>query len=320
MRYFCHIVLIVLPGFIKAQPVFTYSDFAPQSGDQYIVMNSNSYCPGNSGVNQTWNFATASVWGTSTYSVVPTSTIPCGSQFSNATISIGAGGYTNVAFTPSEYLNYGNCATPAMTLWNYSDPDKMFEFPMNYGYSFTDTYEGQNANTPSYRQATANVTYEGYGTVITPNGTYTNAICIHRSVTQADTSTNSSSLCFGDEYYWFAQGYRYPIVQTWYYPSSAQCPSSGSGTMFLQSITIGMGETAAAPSLHVGPNPATDEVTITTSVQVQDGVLTITDLIGRPMKTIPINGHLNTIDLTEFAPGIYIARLNDGAGVRIIKQ
>ncbi len=318
MRYL-FLLLLFIPLLVKAQPTFTYAAFAPQPGDQYTVSNSNTYCPGNAGANQTWNFAASSTWGTSTYSVVPVSTVPCGTYFPNATISIGTSGYNNFNITSTAYLMYGSCQTPGMPRWGYSDPDKIVEFPMTYGYSFSDTYEGPDLSFGGYRTASVTVTYEGYGTVTTPNGTYTNAICIHREVTQTDSSSNVS-ICTGDEYYWFAQGYRYPVVQTWYYPFSAQCSSSGSGTMFLQSITIGMEEHSSNPTLSISPNPVSSELIVSTDVPVQNGRLVITDIAGRTVKTISYSGTRETIDVADLADGIYVARLNDGAGIRVIKN
>lgn len=316
-------VLLFLPLLLTAQTTFTYTAFAPQTGDQYTVSNSNTYCPGSAGANQTWNFAATSTWGTSTYSVVPISSVPAGSQYPNATSAIGTGSYIMLDITASAYLKYGNSITPGMAQWGYSDPEKVFEFPMSYGSTFTDSYQGPDLSSPNYyRIASATVTYEGYGTVITPNGTYTNAICIHRQITESDTMPNGGSLCSGDIYYWFAPGYRYPVVQSWFIGDmNPPCGGLGIGTMFLQSIAIGMEEQLTGNvRLFASPNPVSSELTISTQIDIQNGILVISDLAGRTVKTVSYNGNRMVIDVADLADGIYVARLNDGAGIRVIKN
>src|ERR1044072_92456 len=131
-----------------AQPVFTSTDFAPNTGDQYTVGRGSVIVPTNTGPNQTWNFSSANISSNATYTVNPVSAIPCGSQYPLCNMGIGNGAYDMVQVTATAYNSVGNTSTPAMAQYVNSDPEKLFEFPMTYSYSFSDTYSSVNNQGP----------------------------------------------------------------------------------------------------------------------------------------------------------------------------
>lgn len=289
-----------------AQPVFTASDFTPNIGDQYTVGRGSAIIPTNTGANQTWDFSNANMTGSATYTVNPLSMIPAGSQYPTANMGIGAGAYDMVQVTATEYNSVGNTSTPAMAQFVYSDPEKCFEFPMTFNYSFSDNYSGvsNQGPFPIYQEGADTVTYDGYGTLITPYGTYTNAMRINKELTYTDSTQSNTIVCSGHYTYWFVPGYRYPVVVTWIVNCTA---GFSAGLEILQSITIGVEENESAnSSFAVFPNPFNTIFTLTTTTEFSGQTVSVTDIAGRIVKSFVITGSQMEIELGELENGIYI--------------
>lgn len=305
---------------INAQsPVFTDTAFAPQAGDQYTVNNAQYISPGFAGANQTWDFSAAIQTGTATYLVTGVGAIPCGIQYPTATLGIGTGGYEMIQRTWNEYNVVGTTITPGQADFIYSDPEKRFKFPMNFNTTYTDLYAGvSNAAQTIYRDGFVLVSCDGFGTVITPTATYSNALRFHRTALWTDSSQTGSDTCTGEYYYWFAPGNRYPVAQIW----SVTCNGGPStGAMFLDSITIGVheNESALAP-LNVFPNPFTNSFTLTSAQEDIGLTATISDMCGRTVKTFVITRTETQIDVSDLNAGVYFLCTEDRRMVRVVKM
>lgn len=302
-----------------AQPVFTFTDFAPHTGDQYTVGHTGTYCAGSAGPGQTWNFSAISVATTETYTVAVASAVPCSNQYPLATQSIGlGGGFSMIDVNITEYLYYGTTITPGMPGFIYSDPELVLAYPL----SFTDSYVDHSAAVQTttstvYRNGVDSVSYAGYGTIITPYGTYPNTICIRRHYSFVDSSQFGHNPCAMTFYYWFNQGYRYPVAQSW--KEDVTCVGNG-GTLFLQSIAIGMEEAAStegAPKAF--PNPLTRQFTLQTGTDAAGEPVIITDLSGRTVRTLQVTAPQMVIDLSGLDNGIYLLRVGNGTAIRLDK-
>lgn len=299
-----------------AQPTFTYNDFAPQAGDQYTVNNAQYLSPGNAGTFQTWNFSGAIQSGTATYSVTDVTSIPAGSQYPTATLGIGTGGYEMIQRTWNEYNCVGNTITPSMADFIYADPEKRFIFPMEFNDTYSDLFSGvSNATQTIYRSGFTLVSCDGFGTVITPTATYSNAVRIHRTVMWTDSSQTGSDTCTGDYYYWFAAGYRYPVAQIW----SVTCTGGAStGAMFLQSITIGV-EESLANSLSAFPSPFTSALTVTVADEAIGSSLEIHNVCGQIVLSVLITASEMKLNCEALRPGIYFVTCGN-RNYRIVKS
>ncbi|MEO5645712.1 MAG: T9SS type A sorting domain-containing protein [Bacteroidia bacterium] len=307
---------------IYAQPVLTYTDVAPHNYDSYAVGHSGYCYLGTSGINQIWNFGTAPIATTETYTIVPTSTVGVASYYPNSTQALSNGGYTMLDVTPAGYFRYGGTLTPGTPRFIYTDAEKMLAFPMNYGDSYTDAFEGQNYSGPEYRTATVYASYIGYGTITTPYNTYSNAICITSHYETLDSAQSAwGAHCSADYYYWFVASCRYPVAFSWNEPSSATCGATSQGTLFLQSITIGENELSQYDfRMEIFPNPFSSSFTLKTPNGKQGDIFNVTDLEGRIVKTFEWNAQEMHVDLSALENGIYMIRLNNGRGKQIVKS
>lgn len=73
-------------------------------------------------------------------------------------------------------------------------------------------------------------------------------------------------------------------------------------------------------SLQAYPNPAKDKLTITVEGNHSDnGVITITDMMGRVMSVTPLNSNQITVDISKFSTGNYIIKYIDDMNTSMIK-
>jgi hypothetical protein len=166
----------------------------------------------------------------------------------------------------------------------YTDTKIALKFPFNYLDTYSDPYVNTNG---SY---TCTPTYDGYGTIITPAGTFTNVA----RVAYVDG---------GNTYYeWFSTGNPgYPVAL-----------SQTSSTIFFSSPTMAVKENVSS-TVHVYPNPASETFTVEAPDQ-ETRTLNLFDVCGKLVLTQPFNGtaHVDTGNLTT---GVYYVNVKGQAGV-----
>src|SRR5690606_7715069 len=102
-------------------------------------------------------------------------------------------------------------ATQSYTLEN-TDPAEKLRFPFTFNNTFSDTYTG-SANlggTIIPRVGTVTVTAEGYGTLVTPAGTYQNVLKIKtEEISNPATLYSENSVTYD----WFQPGIHFPVLR-----------------------------------------------------------------------------------------------------------
>lgn len=74
-------------------------------------------------------------------------------------------------------------------------------------------------------------------------------------------------------------------------------------------------DSALAGSFSVYPNPATDVLNISNSINAEINAITITDINGRTVKQIAINGSVDSqINISELNAGVYFVNINSNEG------
>lgn len=83
-------------------------------------------------------------------------------------------------------------------------------------------------------------------------------------------------------------------------------------------------DSALAGSFSVYPNPATDVLNISNSINAEINAITITDLNGRTVKQITANGSVDSqINISDLNAGVYFVNINSNEGSltkKIIKK
>lgn len=214
-----------------SQPTINIGDVTPAFGSSVTGADASYVDPGAAGANQTWDLSgmAPEIVTTSTY-LSPAGQPESGS-FPGATHTAfapveGAGelyGYVAFGNNMIEDMGYHSFGPDYEITLTYPDPRTIAEFPLNYGNSFTDTYQNELANETengvllAVETGTIDAQVDGYGTLITPAGTFTDVL---RVAYQTESSTNlsfngieiSSSESTGVEYQYFKAGIPIPVA------------------------------------------------------------------------------------------------------------
>lgn len=310
--------LILISSASFAQPVLTATGINPVIGESSTSYTAAYVAPGGSGPGQTWNFSSMSGTSTGLTSVVAPSSTPHAASFPNANISFynPTSAYASYYKTSTTALqNYGTAGTVVIP---YTNPEDMLHFPFTYLNTFTDAWTGQfQSGTYTYtRKGTTTVTADGYGTLITPGGTFTNVLRVHFVENYTDSTFAGSSLIItyhNDEYMWYKEGVHVQIAFLYTLTSSSGGPFTGGGyTTTAAGIENGPD---MVNSYNLYPNPATDQVNIDFSlIKNQQASVQIFNALGQCVKSIQnvdATQGANTLqlDVADMPKGIYVAQI-----------
>jgi hypothetical protein len=270
------IIMGVCLDFLNANPpVITYLGINPSVGQSYIQYNDvNFFDAGSAGANITWDMSSMFSSSSSTVTIVsPSSTID-GSNFPNSNLGYDFGG---------GFVMYYKKSTTALQLYGiklmgtllpYSNPEDFLRFPFTYNDSFEDTWETEfeSGGSTYYRGGTTTVTADGYGTIITPNGTYDNVLRVLLHQVYRD-STNFYGTPFVTEYeniqyFWYKEGYNYQIASVFDLQADGSPYSAGG---YYTSNVTGI-EKISRNDINVNtyPNPAKDFITFNINAQANE--------------------------------------------------
>lgn len=318
----------VSPLALLSQPTLTASGTNPVIGDNLTNHNTAYVSPGSSGANQTWNLAMSSTGASTTTGVAPSST-PYASSFPTASVAFGTGPYTYYK-TSSSAWQLNGVVNGAGTVLAYSDLEDMMRFPFTYGNSYTDTWSTTfvQATYTYYRVGSTTVTADGYGTLTTPDGTFSNVLRVHFVQTYQD-STNIASTPYvinyvNDEYMWYLNGNHNPIAAV--YDLTATPGGNFTGGFYMQNVVSGIEDESALTSFSVFPTLASENVNFNFTVNGSETVtVAVYDEAGRMVMEVP-QSHAaegeNTvvISVAELPEGTYFASLTCGNALPVTRK
>lgn len=319
--------LLIQPLESLAQPTLTATGINPTLGMTLTYYSVQSqYSPGNSGANQTWNLSTMSGTSLGLTTIVTASSTTYGSQFSNANIaySTPGSGVSYIKTSSTAQQNYGMAPESGAAVLSYYNPEDLLRFPFTYNDTYSDTWGVTFVSgTTFYRTGTTTVTADGYGTLITPTGTYTNVLRVHFYQSYRDSAYMGMPYIINytnDEYIWYKDGYRTPLAGVYHTTNSIS--GDGYGASY-PSLGSGVDETAGIlSSLSVFPNPASDMLNITLETENSGQIaITMSDVTGRLTQVSAIADAVQgvnniVLDVSSLSPGIYYMTLTfDGEKV-----
>lgn len=279
-------------------------------------VTTTSIAAGPAGANVTWDFSAYT--GTNT---IVTTTKACPGQ-ANCFRFPGANRITVLSnvdtndfnvMTDTEATTLGSYSGPALgdVTVTYVNPLIEYKFPIAYLQQFDDTYEFNSVSASiGNTNETGQVSYtvDGYGTVITPTGTYPNVLRIKRMRTATQTIPSVPA----------------PIIAT-YTNESYQWVSQTSGPVFSFGINtfVLLGNTNVTKTvsylvsealstidldskkeeISVYPNPSADFITVISKEEIKK--FTLSSLDG---KTVLSAESSKNIDISKLPKGVYILK------------
>lgn len=285
------------------QPVLVNTMTAfPVGTSDSLYSASGAVAPGSGGAGATWNLSslTPSLLGTD--SVVTPSSSPYISTFPSATFcaklipTSGSPVYVYERHTSTKWETLANNYYGAGTGDDYTpNPESAIEFPMSYTDAFTDTFQ-KTSGSPS----TVSISYDGYGTLITPFGTYSNVVRIQKYWGPGDY-----------DYNWYVTSPNLGIVASYH-------AQTNSYTLVGYQSTTSVENTQRQPQVLLYPNPVLGNATlkIMLPAELTNAFVNICDATGRVLKHLPVTAKETTIKSGELCPGIYLYQVfNDGARI-----
>jgi hypothetical protein len=270
-----------------SQPILTENAFLPIGTQMTINVHSGAISPGGSGTNQTWNLSGLTSNNVGQFTMVNPSSTACANQFpsSNYAITIPNGDVLYYVRSSSQLELTGHSYPNCMGSIVYSDNMIEYKFPFSYLDSITDTYTNIGGS------GTATYVYDGYGTLITPFGTFNN---VGRIKSTIDNQT---------EYAWFTgTTFQYLVART---------INNNTSTLLYSNVMANVENKTFEPQVLIYPNPANNEVSIT-NIPI-GSTLCITDITGKTIYSLAIRNEQTTIRTTDFENGVYFLQvMNNG--------
>lgn len=223
---------------------------------------------------------------------------------------------TSTAFRAEGFgLEISNVPVPA----DYSEPDKVYQFPLNYGDRDSSIFRlafSPDNNTHFVRKGYRINEVDGYGTVITPHGTF-DCLRIKVLVKQTD-SIGNNNIPFPIEvtqttinYVWLAKGEHAPIVEV----QGTILPFNGSynaSQLRYRDTYRNLNPNAIAEfefsKIKLFPNPTANAFVIDGINQNQ--LLTIFDLQGKALLEQRVE-NAELIDIAQLNSGVYYVQISD---------
>lgn len=298
---------------VLAQPVYNSCGNGPVIGTSLVAIShrcdTTGVFEGPSGPNITWDFSGLIDIAYSPYTrphVDPDST-PGGINYPNSSVAwYESAGYSYFHYQPSS-IDYQGNYNGVQVCTIYTDPAITLICPMSYGSSFTDTYETNICGgQPAFGDKT--VTYDAFGTLILPYGTFQNAVRFH----VIDTFNLPGITLTYDNYSWWDSSLNMEVLIVSY--------RTGLPTRKYIQFTQVTGVLAASdnqiatPSIMLYPNPVRDQVHIETPDELQGSWLTLFSVSGQIAAMMRLDIVHSTLQVPTLASGLYFYQVSDQAG------
>ncbi len=279
------------------------TDIGYQVGESFNYYQTAYISPGASGTGVTWDFSSMSPQSTIGVDVTANSggTFPS----SNVKLTQSNGGtiYYNLN---SSIMEVVGMEIPGVT-FTYSNPTTYLQFPTTSTTNYTDpsactfTTSGFNFS----RTISTHTQFSGYGTLITPEGTFTNVVRLESVQTIVDTYSMGTINSTVTAYNWYKAGVHHELA-------NVSTTSSSSGTTqsaYYAEVPDNLGlENNTLSNLIMFPNPANSNVTISTDTQISS--IAVYTLSGQEVLNMEVNG-LNTAELNieNLNSGVYLVKV-----------
>lgn len=281
------------------------------------------------GANQTWDFSNVIPTGLDNedyFNCVPLA--DCAS-FGNPDLLSGSVADSTFEYykTTGNIFQFVGGKSPQSEL-RFSDPWDMQRFPFTYNSSYVETFSG-TLTTPQFpfpisMSGTDSVDGVGYGTLITPTGTYNNVLLIRNRQHTRISIMGSADTGVGYRYRWFSANSRTPIMDVGY-----TLEDNGTGQLVVTEVGGTYSATPAAvesvqesASFRLSPNPSTGNTRLEIPASFgTNATVLITDISGKKVfsQTAEKNAIID-INTTDWAKGIYLVRVQSATGEALMQK
>ena len=310
LQQFFLLGLFALSNNLIAQPTLTASGTAPIVGYTTFTIMNEGFLEGPSGANQTWNFTSIGNISANADEYVTVASTPYASQFPNANLASSSFSYFNSNITAFTLVGK---VSPGGVVYNYSNGEDIMRFPFTYNDTYTDQWAVNfTSGIDFFRTASTTVTADGYGTVITQNGTYDNALRFHFVQTYHDSSSAFELDYVNEQYLWYKEGIKEPLAFTSVFTTLGGNPSTSGG---YATVTVGVEETTiSSAALNLFPNPATASISLSLNDEyIGNAKIIILNQLGQQVSAVEscnlMAANAMQIDVAHLRNGFYTLQI-----------
>lgn len=304
--------------------IFTFTSFSqitvttdnnPSIGDeftQHIVSEyPKGFNAGDSGENVTWDFSSLQSVTTSPVNIQANNN----GDYPEANIFFTQQGADTFFATDEGAFTFYGTSSSGVSI-NYSDGQDQMRFPFTYGDSYSDTFMGtiDIFGQTFDREGTVDVTSDGHGTLITPEGSYDNSLRI-RIVRNAEESAFGDVVASTTDtiYFWYEENTSFPVAT--YFRNYSDGDMTGQSFNYLDDASVSVEENEKI-SASIFPNPASEEVKVE-GLENQDYTVEVIDLSGKVLRK---SQNEKRVDINELESGIYLVRITaEGNRQKVLK-
>lgn len=300
---------------LLAQPTLTANDLNYSIGSTYPSESSDYMSPGQAGANVTWDFSSF----TSNGAYIQTGE-PANGSFPNSDITLANA-------SAESYLEQG---TNGLNTWGidaggtvitYTDPGLMIFYPLSYNATTTNTFEATFTSGVAFTRAgSETLTCDGYGTVITPTGTYTNALRVYHQQTYSDTYTGGQIDYVINVYAWYIQGYPSAIASV--SESYTDGNLAGQYAQYSTDATASL-LTEENNGFEIYPNPANNQIQFKSFNNTTVETIEVINSLGAVVKRVDANNSMIndiTVDVNSLESGVYFVQITGTSGELIQRK
>ncbi|NEN23052.1 T9SS type A sorting domain-containing protein [Cryomorpha ignava] len=278
MRNLLYTFGFVACSLISSAQTINIGDMTPQIGHVYTQENSDYVSPGTSGANQTWDLSGMTTNQTFTTTISSPVGLPGAEDFPSATFASVIQGQESIGYSAviNNRIEIVGLYTPTASM-TYPNPQTQLQFPLSFQSTYSDTYERNvdfGGGIGNQEIGEASTIVDGYGTLITPTGTYTDVLRLKQDV-EADLNTTSngqviSTIPFTSVTYVFIKvGFIVPLA------SIVTSEFSGQTTEFATyyiSSTVGLDKVSPVNNITIFPVPIVNDFTVNLNLEGADNV------------------------------------------------
>jgi hypothetical protein len=314
-----------------AQPTITLDDITPEYGSEGVLVTTEYTDPGAGGANQTWDFSDLPMNSSSTNIVMMPDGQPGSENFPNATHVTMTEGTTQYS-----YNSYSNNKSEILGIidpgqgfnYYYTNPRTQVETPLTFSSSYSDDYFRDDdlgfPGVTSTEEGTISTIIDGYGTLITPQGTFNDVLRFTETTESTVTTTlegqDPTTQSFtGTTVGFFKAGFSFSLLSFTTFEFAGQTSNTA---VYFGGQTTGVNDLPAGVNeVSVFPNPATETVNIQLSLQTgKTADIKIISLDGKTVaqigaRSISAGNVTELFNLPKLAPGMYMIQINLGTGV-----
>lgn len=331
---------------LQAQPVITSNAMVQLGESAQVQFATDGFNPGAGGANVAWDFSQLQ---DDTLAFTWEALSPVGSpfvdSFPNANLAfrspVQAGLQENWIYyawdASAETLNlHGSAAiitdSASQDTFYYvltPNPKLVQTFPFQNGDSYTDSFDGRNTVSVSNftlvqaRNGTITVEADGYGSLVTPAGTFQNVLRVKTTEQITDMYMGFPTNQTITRYTWYSADEKYLLLHM----DSIVIQPTGGPTNFTESVFYRDGspmvsnaemQNAEQWRLEVFPNPVENGAShLQVRYQLdgmQAGKIVLRNMIGQELRSFKAASgvQVQQLDLQGISPGIYTVQLQQG--------